>query len=690
MKSLNKSSLLIVLLCVAVILLSSYYLYKELMGKIDRSDEDAIGTLVIKKNVAERKYGDYVIWESISNSAPFFNYDSVRTVAESSAYLQFNESGEISIDEETMIIIVSDKNGVKINCDQGAISAKNNSSKSITINTKDFSISTNQGEFSVKKRGDIVDIDVLAGEAIVNRNGEISKLHTNDLVHATDEKFEIINSLIIPASPSNNIYFVICKNSDRINFKWNSALSGNETVQVALDSNFKNIKYSGVTKDKSYSIDIEPGDYYWRVISSKEISQSRKFTVLIDKQPEMIFPDKNSVIQITEDEMVSFKWTKSDFVRGYKLYLSQGNKSQNLDNHINCEINSINISNLEPGRVIYNVSYDYPDSFNILFDPKLSGVFDLKIVPNTYAKPKLLNEDNFKVSKFLDNINFNWLGSKWAENYTVDISADKNFKEILKTSATRLNFYSADMLPEGKYFFRVSAIYSDDKILTSDIITFNVITPLPVKCIYPENGSTVTNQSDFLKFVWEDTVDSQNYLFELSSDPNFKNTIDSVKTDKVNTLVKMPAKGKYYWRTAITDKSGESIATGKTVYFTVADSIVLIYPKNMAVLNIDGIDFINCKWNSVEGADSYEIEFFQSVKGLNRPVLVVNSKRTDISLRNFSLFNSGEVKWAVRAKRIDKGKSITVGESEKSSFIIRVSKNISAPKVKSPEVIYVK
>ncbi|MCL2154504.1 MAG: FecR family protein [Leptospirales bacterium] len=692
MKSLNKVSLLIVI-CLAVILVSSYFLYRELTGKIHRGDEDAIGTLFIKKNVVERKYAEYVIWEGISKSSPFFNYDTIRTVTDSAACLQFNDGGEISIDEETMIIIVYDKKGIKVNFDQGSISVKGDSSNNITINTKNVSISADKGDFTVKKKGDRVGIDVSSGEAVINKKGEITKINSSVSANITDEKIEVQELPIIPESPSNNKYFVICKNIDAINFKWSSNLSGAETIQVALDPDFKNIKHTGTTKLKTYSIDIAPGDYYWRVVASKEMSQTRKFTVLSDKQPEIIFPKKNDVIEIAENEMVNFKWTKSDFVLGYDFYFSQDRAPQNSDSNTRCDINSANIPNLKSGNVMWNVIYNYPESFTILFDPKISGAFNLKAVSTVHVKPKLLNDDNMKVSKFSDKMNFNWEGNKGIKSYKVDISSDKDFKNILQTSTTRLTAYNADILPEGRYFFKVSAIYDDNTIVASDITTFDVITPQPVIYLYPENGSTVTDLYDSLKFTWRDNANAWNYFFELSSDQDFKNTIHSIKTEKMNAQIKIPPKGKYYWRAAIVDKSGEPVLSGKTAYFTIVDSIkkmTLIYPKNTDIINLDNIDSINCRWNGVEGANSYEIEFFQSIRGKNKPVFVLNSKRTDVSLSNFSIFNQGEVKWLVRAKRIDKGRLITVSESEMSSFIIRANENISAPKIEAPEVIYVK
>jgi len=692
MKSLNKNSLLIAI-CLAVILVSSYYLYKELTGRIHRDDEDAIGTLFIKKNVVERKYAEYVIWEGLLKSSPFFNYDTIRTIKDSAASLQFNDGGEISIDEETMIIIVADKKGIKVNFDQGSISVDSDLSDNITINTKDLNISANKGKFTVRKSGDNTKVDVSSGEAVINRKGEVTKINSNVSVDITDDKIELRELLIIPETPPNNKYFVICKSRDAINFKWSSDLSSAETIQVALDPDFKNIKYAGTTKLKGYTIDITPGDYYWRVISLKEISQARKFTVLLDKQPEIIFPEKNEVIEIIENEMVNFKWTKSDFVLGYDFNLSQDQSSQNSGSNTRCLINSVNIPDIKSGNVMWNVKYNYPESFTTLFEPKISGAFNLKIVSTAHVKPKLLNDDNMKVSKFSNKMNFNWEGSKGVKNYTVEISRDRDFKEILQTSATRLTAHSANILPEGRYFFRVSANYNDNTIVTSDITPFDVITPQPVISQYPENGSTVTDLYDSLKFTWQDKTNTWNYIFELSSDPDFKNIIHSVKTEKTNAQIKMPPKGRYYWRAAIVDKSGEPVVPGKAAYFTIGDSkkkIVLKYPGNMDVINLDNIDLINCRWDGAGGADSYEIEFFQNIRGNNKPVLALNSKRTDISLSNFSIFNPGEIKWIVRAKRKDRGRFITVNESEMSSFIIRVNENISAPKIESPEVIYVK
>ena len=448
MKSLNRDFLLIVI-CLIAILMSSYLLYQELIEKIYRSDEDAIGLLIIKKRIAERKYAEHAVWESLSNNTPFFNYDSVRTVADSAASFQFNEGGEVAIDEETMIIIISEKNKNIINFDRGSISIKNDSSKTMVFNTKDFSISMGKGEFTAKKTGDAIDINVLSGEVTINKGGELTKISANVTAHITDDGITQKVWSIIPEFPANNKYFVTYKNRDKINFKWSSKFLSDEKIQVAADSDFEKIKYSGVTNSKSYSFDIAPGDYYWRVVSSKDVSHSRKFTILLDKQPEIISPDLSDVVEIIEDEMIKFKWSKSDLVLNYEFYLSQDQGSQNFNNYMGCEINSANIYNIKSGRTIWNVVYNYPDSFMVLFEPKIMGVFDVKIVPVTHAKPRLFVENDMKVSKFADDIIFRWEGCRGAKGYKVDISADKDFKEILHSSAANLTLYNADMLPEG-------------------------------------------------------------------------------------------------------------------------------------------------------------------------------------------------------------------------------------------------
>ena len=689
LKSLNKDSLLIVF-CITVILVSSYLLYKELTDKIYRSDEDAIGMLIIKKNVAERKYTEYVIWESLSNTTPFFSHDSIRTDADSAAYLQFHDGKEIHLDEETMILVVPDKRGVKIDLDKGSISVKNHSSGTITVNTKDLSLSIDQGEFSAKKTGDSVNLNVASGEAIINKKGEITKISSNVSANISNEKIEIKELAIISESPLNNNFFVISKNRGTINFKWSSNLSNAETIQVSSDPNFKNIKYTGTTRLKTYSFDIIPGNYHWRVVSGTEISQARKFTVLSDKQPEILFPKMNETVKITEGETVNFKWSKSDIALDYDFYLSQ---DQNPQNNTICVINSANITNLKSGEVVWNVRYRYPDGFVILFDPKVTGVFNIEKVSSIHAKPNLLNDSEMKVSRLSDNMVFNWEKCKGVKDYTIYISKDNEFKEIVQTFTTKSTAYSSKIPPEGRYFFRVSANYNDNVAIISDIITFDVIAPQPVVYLAPENGLSITHLFGTLRFIWEDIAKTRNYLFELSSDPNFENTIHSVKTEKTNFQIKVPDKGMYYWKVTILNKYGVPAVSAETAYFAVEDFVkkmLLVSPENMDVFNLDNIDSINCAWVSVEGADSYEIEFFQSIDGKDKSVLVLDSKETDISLSNFSIFKSEEVKWLVRAKKVHDRRLVTIDESEMSSFIIKVNENISAPKVKSPKVIYVK
>ncbi len=204
MKLSIKGSILLAL-CAAVVLAASYGLYKELTGYIQKSDEDAIGILVLKKKTAVRKYANYVIWEDISNNTPVFNYDSIRTYPESAAYIRLNDGAEISLDENTMIVLVTDENGVKINFDQGAISAKSGTSGgSLRLNTRDTSVAMNKGELSVKKDSKTMDVNVFSGDAVVSAGSGDKKIDVNTAMRITEGKTELNKVSIVKLNPANN------------------------------------------------------------------------------------------------------------------------------------------------------------------------------------------------------------------------------------------------------------------------------------------------------------------------------------------------------------------------------------------------------------------------------------------------------------------------------------------------------
>lgn len=694
MKSLNKEVLLIAI-CAALVLTSTYALYRELTGRIDKSDSEAIGSITFKKKNAERKYAEFVIWEDIANNSPVYNYDSLRTFEGSAAYIKLNNGAEISLDEDTMIVLIADDDGVKINFDRGSVSAKSGEgSENISLNTKDISISMDKGELAVKKGADVVDVNVSSGEVRIDTGEGVKTIDNNAKAQIINGKTEVKKITIIPELPANNTFFVTCKEKGFIDFKWNSESSEDATIQISKDSKFADIAFTAKTSGKGVKAEIPPGDYYWRVVSGGETSSVKKFILLRDSIPELIYPIGGEKISVTgDDEAVSFKWNSSDHVSSYELEIFQEQNPEKNIKKMNVNQNIASVTGIPASHLWWRITRNYPDGFVVLDNKSAANSFNLERQVFTMVRPKPLHDGEMFASTLNDNIIFNWESGKGVKDFTVDIASDRDFKNIIKTSSAPMTFYNAGKLPEGKYYWRVKANYEKHESLLSETVALTVTPPEPVVYLTPQNDAIMTDSEDSIKFTWKDVSEAGNYSFEASGDPGFKNIILSSKTDSRIFTMKNPGPGKYYWRVSIIDRSGSLTAKGLTSGFIIPETLkkpVAILPANMGVVNLDNSDSIKFQWAKVEGADSYEVEIFQRVAGVDRSLIVLNTDTNRVELRNFTIFDPGTIVWVVRAAKSVKGKISATSESERSYFVLKVSEEISAPKLDVPGTIYVR
>ena len=657
---------------------------------------DAIGTIIFKKKNTERKYAEYVIWEDIAANSPVYNYDSLRTFKGSAASIRLKSGAEISLDEDTMIVLIADEKGVKINFDRGTVSAKSGKAAGkISFNTKDTSISMNKGELAVKKGEASVDVNVSSGEALIdNGKGDIKKIDNNSAAHVINGKTEVKKINIIPESPSDNTCYVTYKPVDSIKFKWKSGSAGEETVQLSGDPGFGDIVYTSKTSGGNHEFNVAPGDYYWRVVAGSEASPVRKFTLFRDTLPEQVYPKNGESISVSENNgPVSFKWSRSELVSACEFEIALNNdmtKSVKKTRVIN---NSISVEGVPAGSIYWMVKRIYPEGFVILGPEKFISGFTIERTIIARSKPKPIYDREMVVSTLTENIILNWEGCSGIKDYTVDISSDREFKKILRSSTLNVTFYNSGKMHEGKYYWRVAANYGSGETIYSETVPLTVSRPEPVVYIAPVNGSTVSNVSGSVRFVWQDNSASGYYLFELSQDADFKKIFISAKTDTQSYQLKNQGAGKFYWRVSIIDKTGSYIAKGKPAVFDIPEILSkpsAVLPVNMDVINLDNLDVIKFQWEKVAGANSYEVEIFQRVSGSDRSLVVLNTDAPKIELRNFKILNPGTLVWIVRAKKTVNGIITGSSESGRNYFVLKVTEDISAPKSNVQGKIYVR
>ncbi len=694
MKSLNRGAILISC-CAAVIIVSSLALYREMTGRIEKNAGDSIGTIVFKKKTAVRKYAEFVIWEDIANNSPVFNYDSIRTYAESAAYIRLNNGAEISLDENTMIVLVIDDAGVKINFDQGSVSAKSGSDRTgtISLNTRDASISMDEGELAIRKDDKTTDVNVYSGNAVLESGGDEKKIDNTTGAKIVDGKAEIKKVTILTEYPSNNMVFITSAPRGKVQLKWKSDSGDKSVVEVSASPVFDKTIIKESVKGQSYAAGLAAGDYYWRVSSGGGISAVRKFSILRDSPVEFFYPSHDEKIIVTGDDPVKFRWSGSEYADNFTFEVATDPGMKNVVTSIMTKISSIAVDKQGAGSFWWRVKRNYPEGFVDLDSMRRPVAFKVERRAVSRAKPKPFNDTGMSASALASDLSFNWEGCRGVDNYIVEISADSGFNKIVKSERTGATFLRAEMLPEGIYFWRVKAEYGSNDFEISEKVSLRITRPEPVVYTSPRRDSGIDSNDPVINFKWKDTSDSGNYLFELAADDGFKKILSSVKVHELKYDVKNPGFGKFFWRVSITDGKGRPVVKGDTAVFIIKEGLgspALRSPENDLTINIESVDVLVFEWEKVNGADSYELEIFHNASGSEKSLIVMNSKTTKIEIRNFAFLEPGTITWVVRAQKKSHGRVTESSESERRSFTLKVRKELPAPEAKTGDTIYVR
>ena len=691
---LSINGMLLLGLCTAVISAASFGLYRELTGQLQKNSGDSIGTLVLKKKTAVRKYAEYVIWEDIANNTPVYNYDSIRTYPESAAYIKLNDGSEISLDENTMIVLVTDEQGIKINFDQGAISAKSGTSgSSIRLNTLDTSVAMNKGELAVKKDSKTMDVNVFSGDAVVSAGGGENRIDVNNAVRIADGRTEVKKISIVTDQPANDARFITSSETAAVNFTWKSESKGEHAIEIASDSGFKKIIHKKIVHVNSYSVKLGQGDYFWRLVAGKDYSRTKKFTLIIDTPHRYIYPLKEEKVTVTVDDPVNFRWSSSQSDAAYEVEIFSDATMKFVVSKNILKVNSLSIASLPAGNLWWRVKRIYPAGFIYLDSPGDPAGFRLERNSKVRMKPVPVYNGRVYATTLSENVPLNWDAAKGSNGYIVEISKDREFKKIIDSVITNTTFLRVKVPPEGEYFWRIKAVYGDNDYEISSIVPLTVGMPEPVEYISPVKNDILENTAGTIRLVWRNRTEASAYLVEVASDPEFRKIISSGKTDAKEYTIARPGIGKFYWRVSIMDKFGNITVIGLTSAFSIPSVLEkpkIISPENLAKVNLDDVEVLRFQWSSVKGADSYELEIYQRSSGIDRSLMVLSTTSTKVELRNFRSLESGNLVWLVRAKKKSGSRIAAVSESDRMYFILKVSEDIRAPKIQAQDKYYVR
>ncbi|MBL8022381.1 MAG: FecR domain-containing protein [Leptospirales bacterium] len=302
------------------------------------------------------------------------------------------------------------------------------------------------------------------------------------------------------------------------------------------------------------------------------------------------------------------------------------------------------------------------------------------------------------------SVPFSWTQDSLAESYRLEISKDKDFKEVVRTVTTPGNSATIDDLPAGVYRWRIqtkpSQLDVPGRVSNAgvfEVIKSDLAAPETASPFQKEHfASTVTKEGIF--FNWRGTGDMKSYIIQISPSPGFGSSFMNQKTEKNFVMVQGVPDGQYYWRVKglTADKESpysaiQSFTVGaaymKSDIETVdKNKIRPLFPARTAV-DMTGKKTLDFRWDAAAGAKKYNFRLFKNNGGALQPIFATTTQAPQVTLTDITILDIGYFAWEVQAEG---GSTAATGRVDFSITLNRYLQNLKPGDIQfvNPDTIY--
>jgi hypothetical protein len=269
---LSKSDFITAFIGGTILTVLGYLLYADITSHSGAGNRELIGKIMNKRNQAERKFSEQVVWDDIFKESKLYNYDTVRTSEQSEASIRLKDGTEITLSENSMILLALSDKEVDIKFIQGTINAsqkggKDAGAKKVIIRSGESKISLSNSDVSLSQdREDTLQMTVNRGKATLKTGNEEKVINENQNIQADKDNVRLYDLTIKLISPENNRHVASMAKKSVVNFSW-ERLKGDYTTYLEIASNPSvtdppNNKTAG---GNGSAAELDEGVYYWRV-----------------------------------------------------------------------------------------------------------------------------------------------------------------------------------------------------------------------------------------------------------------------------------------------------------------------------------------------------------------------------------------------------------------------------------------
>ncbi|GHU08966.1 hypothetical protein FACS1894151_05820 [Spirochaetia bacterium] len=693
----------ITLVCLAGAFYFLYLFWQDLNSTLTRLNGSPVALVTAKDKTVQRRFADRVVWDQLKRDAPIYNGDLIRTSDLALLSIAFINGDSIDLGENSMVQIFYGTEGARLDFSGGSItihSAEEGPGMTVVSGTSTVQVSggaliSTTGAADADGNGagnNGISLQTSTGSAtITTASGARQELTAGQVMNVRDNgAVEADSRIVLLSPPSGQVIQSSTDVSLPVTFSWNGGADGadgNLWLEISADRNFNRIPLSIPIENNalsvsssvsSYTTQVPPGSYWWRVVpieSNPGGVTANRLTILYFAPPELLAPASGAEYQYRQRlPEVRFTWdnpARGTAVNTWFLEVAANEAMQNPVIARQVSGRYFSSSELEEGSWYWRVKPVYTDtgSANII-DGSASAIHSFSVVRNSgvLGAPSLISPADGGMFN-MENGVFSWRTEENARQYNLEIATDQDFTLPLAVIQQNSGIYRFNRqetpIEEDRYYWRVW--YTDSEGSRSPASEARVFYAsagdIRVEMLEPPDNFTVVETAPgALFFSWTSNREGQERL-QIAGDPDFSATIyDEINQGTTASLSKFPA-GIYYWRVQKTGPGG-SVINSAVRRFSITATLpvpAIVAPAGRILPGPSGSDLLfEWKANDISrAADGYNVSIYrgndrQSALALE-PVYQAAVESTETGSYSVSFpqssFSNGRWFWTVVAFR---------------------------------------
>jgi hypothetical protein len=700
-----------------IILVFSFLFYFDFTGRTAVGQERIVGSITYKNRVAQRKYSAQVVWEDIELKSPVYNNDSIRTAEQSEAVVRLADGTEIAMNENSMIIISFTTNEIDIQFKGGSISAKRGelageALDTLNIKSGETTVSVARSDVQVSSRKEKeMNLTVNKGEAKVKSGDKERAVKENQKV-VVSEKTKELTVYSLPLKqllPLPDSMVVITGKTGDVQFTWEELKPEHKgMLEISKTASFSRLAATGKITGNMMTMRLPHGTYYWRLraknrLSGKtEVTDGRKFTIIREIPPHLMYPGKGQVFRYTENiPVINFKWSGSDVTQEYQLVISSDERMGRTVKSYRTGDTIIAVDSLEAGVYYWQITSLIAAGEKTYRLP--SEIRRIEISRTKLVAPPApqFPPDNDTVNAVVlkdKGIIFSWAKTADIPETKLTVSKAVDFKSTVFSGQSRTNFLNLRKeLKPGLYYWRVTGVLPDRRFTEPSLIQRFTVTPGgTIRLLAPADRSTVKLESRTgnIRFLWEKPDIYGECAVQISEDPKFSRIYKEEKADGTSALMAGFKKGTYHWRVVFKNSEGNIILASRQntlVVDRVLSQPLILSPAYGEFIDITKLRELDLRWKRLDGANLYRIRFYRMED--NKAIFVTEREvRAGVfEVDNMSFLGEGRFLWTVQAFETSEDGASILKKSpvSRSYFDVGLPEKAKRIRLTSPRILYV-